>query len=133
MKKKIKNTKEKLKSKASKVSKASKQSKVKKSKPFKPSKQNEAETILILYKDLCLTKIEEREGYQCSIKDAHDRVSKLEKIKDILKLLSEVDRVISEQMLPECFPYSQAFFHLKTMLMDKVEQIEEIKKNEESA
>lgn len=127
MKKKIKNSKEKLKSKVSKVSKQSKVKKVKK------VKQNEAETILILYKDLCLTKIEEREGYQCSLKDAHNRVSKLEKIKDILKLLSEVDKVIIDEMLPECFPYSQAFFHLKTMLMDKVEQIEETKKNEESA
>jgi hypothetical protein len=93
-------------------------------------KQTEAEKILMQYKDLCLTRIEEREGYQMSLKDAHKRVAKLGKVKAAIKLLSEVDKVIIDHRLQECFPYSQAFFHLKEMLVDR---IEEMKKIEEGA
>lgn len=94
-------------------------------------RKTEAEKILITYRDLCLEKREEREGYRISLKEAHKRVGKIHTISVAVKFLAEVDRVIIAQRLQECFPYGQAFFHLKEMVVDKIEEMQKIKNHDE--
>ena len=95
-------------------------------KKVKKIKKSEAENILDSYKVLCLKKIEEREGYKLSLKDAHKRVGKLKKVKEAVKFLFEVEKVIKDQRLLECFPYSQAFFHLRDMIIVKVDEMKKV-------
>ena len=85
-----------------------------------------AEKILIQYRDLCLAKREEREAYRLALRDAHKRVGKIHQINIARKFLEAVDLVIIHQRLQGCFPYSQAFYHLKEMVVDKIEEMQKI-------
>jgi len=89
-------------------------------------RQTEAEKILISYRDLCLAKREEREGYKISLREAHKRVGKIHNIPIAVKFLAAIDLVILNQRLQGCFPYSQAFYHLKEMVVDKIEEMQKI-------
>jgi hypothetical protein len=99
---------------------------VKKKIRVKKVKKSEAEKILDSYKSLCLSKMEERAGYKLSLKDANKRVGKLKKVKEAVKFLFEVEKVINDQLLLDYFPYSQAFFYLRDMIVLKADEMKKI-------
>ena len=103
----------------------------KKIKKAKKIKLTEAEVILNRYRDLCLENREERKGYIISLKEGHKRVSKIRTILMAKRFLVALDKVIFEQRLQECFPFSQAFYHLKEMVVDKIEELEKIERGGE--
>lgn len=98
----------------------------KRAKKSKKIKLTEAEMILNRYRDICLEKREEREGYRISLKEGHKRVSKIHTILMAKRFLEAVEKVIFDQRLQECFPFSQAFYHLKEMTVDKIMELEKI-------
>ena len=100
-------------------------------KKSKKIKLTEAEVILNRYRNLCLEKREEREGYKISLKEGHKRVSKIHTILMAKRFLIALDKVIFDQRLQECFPFSQAFYHLKEMTVDKLEKLEKIERGGE--
>jgi len=103
--------------------------KKRKVKRVKHVRRTEAELILVRYRDLCLERREEREGYRISLREALRRVGKLHTIPMAVKFLGDVDRVIIKHSLQEYFPYGQAFFHLKEMIVDKIEELQKRKEN----
>jgi len=90
-------------------------------------RRTKAEMILERYKGLCLTKQEEREGYILSLKDAHKRACKFHQIGVAKKFIKDLDHVIIRDRLNENFPYGQAYFHLKDMVLTRIEELEKEK------
>lgn len=90
-------------------------------------RKNEAEKILEQFKESCLAKKEEREGYQISLKSAHKRVGKIHSITMANRFLIDITKVILDNRLRECFQYGQAYYHLKEMVEDKIAEMEKIR------
>lgn len=90
-------------------------------------RKNEAELILEQYKESCLAKKEEREGYKISLKSAHKRVGKIHSINMANRFLFDIVKVILDNRLQECFQYGQAYYHLKEMVEDKIAEMEKIR------
>ena len=94
---------------------------------IKRERKTKAEVIFDQYKDLCLEKKEEREGYILSLRNARKVVGRVGSILMANRFLRDIDQVVHKHHLQSCFPYGQVFFHLKEMLVDKIEEMEKFK------
>ena len=90
---------------------------------MKKKKLSKVEKILVHYKELCSSHKEDRFGYRQALKDARKKAAEFHKINTAKKFIKELDCVINDHKLHNCFPYSQAFFHLKDMVMDRIEEL----------
>jgi len=90
-------------------------------------RRTKADMILECYKRLCLTKQEEREGYRLSLKDAHKRACKFHQIGVAKKFIKDLEHVIIRDRLNENFPYGLAYFHLKDIILTRIEELEKEK------
>ncbi|MEN6378378.1 MAG: hypothetical protein ABFD15_02200 [Methanofastidiosum sp.] len=92
-------------------------------KKHKRIRRTKVEMILEKYKELCTSRKEDRFGYRQALDDARKRAGKFHKIPDAKKFVQELEQVIFNYRLQECFPYSQAFFYLRDMVVDRIEEL----------